>query len=81
MAEFDALRSDLIDFLLPAGVSDTMITQDTNLIEERILDSMRFMDVVMLLNEFIGAAISKRVTLDDLTTLSSIENFCRKEMS
>lgn len=81
MTKFEDLRNELIDFLNPAGSPEATITSDTNLIEERILDSMRFMDVIMLLNEFTGMDVSKRVTLEDLKSLSSIEIFCEREMS
>ncbi len=49
--------------------------KEKNLIEERILDSMQFLDFIMFLGELVGRDVSTAITVDDLRTVDAIVNF------
>lgn len=49
--------------------------KEKNLIEERILDSMQFLDFIMFLGELVGRDVSAAITVDDLRTVDAIVNF------
>ena len=49
--------------------------KEKNLIEERILDSMQFLDFIMFLGELTGRDVSGAITVDDLKTVDAIVRF------
>jgi acyl carrier protein len=49
--------------------------KEKNLIEERILDSMQFLDFIMFLGELVARDVSTAITVDDLRTVDAIVNF------
>ncbi len=53
--------------------------KEKNLIEERILDSMQFLDFIMFLGELVGHDVSTAITVDDLRTVDAIVNFVQAQ--
>ncbi|OAS97343.1 hypothetical protein A6I77_19940 [Achromobacter xylosoxidans] len=53
--------------------------KEKNLIEERILDSMQFLDFIMFLGELVGRDVSAAITVDDLRTVDAIVNFVQAQ--
>ncbi|WP_241075094.1 acyl carrier protein [Achromobacter insuavis] len=53
--------------------------KEKNLIEERILDSMQFLDFIMFLGELAGHDVSTAITVDDLRTVDAIVNFVQAQ--
>ncbi len=50
-----------------------------NLIEERILDSMQFLDFIMFLGELVDRDVSSAITVNDLQTVDAIVHFVRTQ--
>lgn len=69
------IEREVIRWLVEHRGTDATRIKEKNLIEERILDSMQFLDFIMYLGELVGRDISGVVSMEDLTTIESIVRF------
>jgi acyl carrier protein len=69
------IEREVIRWLVDHRGTDAARIKEKNLIEERILDSMQFLDFIMYLGELVGRDISAVVSMADLTTIDSIVRF------
>lgn len=72
-------EAEVITWLKENRNAQVEAIKEKNLIEERILDSMQFLDFIMFLGELVGHDVSTAITVDDLRTVDAIVNFVQAQ--
>ncbi|MCY0388970.1 acyl carrier protein [Robbsia sp. Bb-Pol-6] len=69
------IESEVTKWLNDNRGTDSASIKGKNLIEDRILDSMQFLDFIMFLGEIAGHDVSTTVKVEDLRTIDSVVSF------
>jgi len=73
------IENEVIRWLVEHRRADVTRIKERNLIDERILDSMQFLDFIMFLGEIVGRDISSAVSMADLKNVDSIVLFVKAQ--